>query len=184
MRHQQGFQSQSAPKISDNSDVLAMSHTQPSDHTFQSAHPSESDAARSAPNDVRALKSFLAARTPPMTPSKDEQLVASLPAKDSETAPWNSRVRNLSGPNSKQAGGGSLPYVSTLHKKSPSKSASTKRYSMSQSPGLMGTTALSSSKGSSRFLLTVVPPMHLPHDPPHPRTNPQCTGYGPPEHFK
>ncbi|GAA6003683.1 hypothetical protein JCM10207_003545 [Rhodosporidiobolus poonsookiae] len=37
---------------------------------------------------------------------------------------------------------------------------------------------------SSRFLLTVVPPQHLPHDPPHPRTNPQCSGYGPPEHFR
>ncbi|GJN94472.1 hypothetical protein Rhopal_007552-T1 [Rhodotorula paludigena] len=37
---------------------------------------------------------------------------------------------------------------------------------------------------SSRFLLTVVPPEHLPHDPPHPRTNPQCSGYGPPEHFR
>ncbi|GAA5892640.1 uncharacterized protein JCM6883_007422 [Sporobolomyces salmoneus] len=38
--------------------------------------------------------------------------------------------------------------------------------------------------GSSRYLLTVIPPSHLPHDPPHPRTNPQCSGYGPPEHFK
>ncbi|GAA5915338.1 hypothetical protein JCM8208_001702 [Rhodotorula glutinis] len=37
---------------------------------------------------------------------------------------------------------------------------------------------------SSRFLLTVVPPEHLPHDPPHPRTNPACSGYGPPEHFR
>ncbi|GAA5897256.1 hypothetical protein JCM6882_001828 [Rhodosporidiobolus microsporus] len=37
---------------------------------------------------------------------------------------------------------------------------------------------------SSRFLLTVVPPSHLPHDPPHPRTNPLCSGYGPPEHFR
>ncbi|GAA5870008.1 hypothetical protein JCM8547_001439 [Rhodosporidiobolus lusitaniae] len=37
---------------------------------------------------------------------------------------------------------------------------------------------------SSRFLLTVVPPSHLPHDPPHPRTGPSCSGYGPPEHFR
>ncbi|GAA5985411.1 hypothetical protein JCM10908_006965 [Rhodotorula pacifica] len=36
----------------------------------------------------------------------------------------------------------------------------------------------------SRFLLTVVPPTHLPHDPPHPRANPQASGYGPPEHFR
>ncbi|GAA5957520.1 hypothetical protein JCM21900_002691 [Sporobolomyces salmonicolor] len=37
---------------------------------------------------------------------------------------------------------------------------------------------------STRYLLTVIPPTHLPHDPPHPRTNPQCSGYGPPEHFR
>ncbi|BGP35521.1 hypothetical protein JCM10296v2_007359 [Rhodotorula toruloides] len=37
---------------------------------------------------------------------------------------------------------------------------------------------------SSRFLLTVVPPGHLPHDPPHPRSNPSASGYGPPEHFR
>ncbi|GAA5911675.1 hypothetical protein JCM5296_005870 [Sporobolomyces johnsonii] len=37
---------------------------------------------------------------------------------------------------------------------------------------------------STRYLLTVIPPAHLPHDPPHPRTNPQCSGYGPPEHFR
>ncbi|BGP43626.1 hypothetical protein JCM10450v2_007800 [Rhodotorula kratochvilovae] len=44
--------------------------------------------------------------------------------------------------------------------------------------------AASGMASSSRFLLTVVPPGHLPHDPPHPRTNPQCSGYGPPEHFR
>ncbi|GAA5970541.1 hypothetical protein JCM11641_007347 [Rhodosporidiobolus odoratus] len=48
----------------------------------------------------------------------------------------------------------------------------------STSPGQTGVGS------SSRFLLTVIPPSHLPHDPPHPRTNPQCSGYGPPEHFK
>ena len=37
---------------------------------------------------------------------------------------------------------------------------------------------------ASRFLLTVVPPMHLPHDPPHPRTSQACSGYGPPENFR
>ncbi|BGP27783.1 hypothetical protein JCM10295v2_006758 [Rhodotorula toruloides] len=37
---------------------------------------------------------------------------------------------------------------------------------------------------SSRFLLAVVPPGHLPHDPPHPRSNPSASGYGPPEHFR
>ncbi|GAA5848660.1 hypothetical protein JCM9279_002731 [Rhodotorula babjevae] len=42
----------------------------------------------------------------------------------------------------------------------------------------------SGTTSSSRFLLTVVPPEHLPHDPPHPRTNPACSGYGPPEHFR
>lgn len=37
---------------------------------------------------------------------------------------------------------------------------------------------------NTRFLLTVIPPSHLPHDPPHPKSNPNCSGYGPPEHFK
>lgn len=37
---------------------------------------------------------------------------------------------------------------------------------------------------TTRYLLTVIPPEHLPHDPPHPRTNPQCSGYGPPKHFR
>lgn len=44
--------------------------------------------------------------------------------------------------------------------------------------------AQSPAGGSSRFLLTVVPPSHLPHDPPHPRSNPSASGYGPPEHFR
>ncbi|KAM0788836.1 hypothetical protein ACM66B_002922 [Microbotryomycetes sp. NB124-2] len=35
-----------------------------------------------------------------------------------------------------------------------------------------------------KYLLTVIPPSHLPHDPPHPKSNPNCSGYGPPEHFK
>ena len=38
--------------------------------------------------------------------------------------------------------------------------------------------------GPSRFLLTVVPPLHLPHDPPHPRTSGACSGYGPPSQFR
>lgn len=38
--------------------------------------------------------------------------------------------------------------------------------------------------GPSRFLLTVVPPLHLPHDPPHPRTSQYCSGYGPPSQFR
>lgn len=51
--------------------------------------------------------------------------------------------------------------------------------------GLASATAAASGvNSSSRYLLTVIPPSHLPHDPPHPRTNPQCSGYGPPEHFK
>lgn len=36
----------------------------------------------------------------------------------------------------------------------------------------------------SNYLLTVVPPQHLPHDPPHPKTNPSSAAYGPPEHFR
>ncbi|KWU45499.1 hypothetical protein RHOSPDRAFT_32800 [Rhodotorula sp. JG-1b] len=42
----------------------------------------------------------------------------------------------------------------------------------------------SAAETGSRFLLTVVPPAHLPHDPPHPRANPQASGYGPPQHFR
>lgn len=38
--------------------------------------------------------------------------------------------------------------------------------------------------GPSRYLLTVVPPLHLPHDPPHPRTSGACSGYGPPSQFR
>ncbi|GAA6031161.1 hypothetical protein JCM8097_004034 [Rhodosporidiobolus ruineniae] len=69
-------------------------------------------------------------------------------------------------------------------------SSSRRNGSPSRGPGGLRPEALSSSNspsqaaGSSRFLLTVVPPKHLPHDPPHPRTNPQCSGYGPPEHFR
>jgi len=59
---------------------------------------------------------------------------------------------------------------------------------VSKSEGLSGGVAVSpapqGANNSSRYLLTVIPPSHLPHDPPHPRTNPQCSGYGPPEHFK
>lgn len=36
----------------------------------------------------------------------------------------------------------------------------------------------------SRYLLTVIPPISLPHDPPHPRTSPACAGYGPPNAFR
>ncbi|KAK4055634.1 hypothetical protein OIV83_000180 [Microbotryomycetes sp. JL201] len=35
-----------------------------------------------------------------------------------------------------------------------------------------------------KYLVTVIPPEHLPHDPPHPKSNPNCSGYGPPEHFR
>ncbi|KAG0140792.1 hypothetical protein CROQUDRAFT_99612 [Cronartium quercuum f. sp. fusiforme G11] len=36
----------------------------------------------------------------------------------------------------------------------------------------------------SRYLLTVIPPESLPHDPPHPRTSPACSGYGPAHAFR
>lgn len=39
-------------------------------------------------------------------------------------------------------------------------------------------------EAGSRYLLTVVPPAHLPHDPPHPRVSSACTGYGPPAAFR
>lgn len=50
--------------------------------------------------------------------------------------------------------------------------------------GLVGGPSTAGGSGASQFLLTVVPPMHLPHDPPHPRTSQACSGYGPPEYFR
>ncbi|KAL8290229.1 hypothetical protein RQP46_003168 [Phenoliferia psychrophenolica] len=50
--------------------------------------------------------------------------------------------------------------------------------------GLVGGPSSTGGTGASQFLLTVVPPMHLPHDPPHPRTSQACSGYGPPEYFR
>ncbi|KAH8930134.1 hypothetical protein BT69DRAFT_984665 [Atractiella rhizophila] len=35
-----------------------------------------------------------------------------------------------------------------------------------------------SKKDRSKYLITVIPPLHLPHDPPHPRTSPFSSGYG------
>lgn len=59
--------------------------------------------------------------------------------------------------------------------------------SVHQTPSSMfnaGGANKSAAETGSRFLLTVVPPAHLPHDPPHPRANPQASGYGPPQHFR
>ncbi|ORY91618.1 hypothetical protein BCR35DRAFT_323366 [Leucosporidium creatinivorum] len=47
-----------------------------------------------------------------------------------------------------------------------------------------GASPTAAAMSNTRFLLTVIPPSHLPHDPPHPKSNPNCSGYGPPEHFK
>ena len=38
--------------------------------------------------------------------------------------------------------------------------------------------------GPSKHLITVLPPAVIPHDPPHPRTSPFASGYGPPQNFK
>ncbi|GAA5967389.1 hypothetical protein JCM3765_000510 [Sporobolomyces pararoseus] len=69
---------------------------------------------------------------------------------------------------------------------SPGRSARNEGLSVSGGGGVSVSPAAPSqgTNSSSRYLLTVIPPSHLPHDPPHPRTNPQCSGYGPPEHFK
>ena len=40
------------------------------------------------------------------------------------------------------------------------------------------------SNAASRYLVTVLPPSNLPHDPPHPRTSTLCSGYGPPAKFR
>lgn len=57
--------------------------------------------------------------------------------------------------------------------------------------GLAGPYSANSSMNSnntshlpSKHLITVIPPDCLPHDPPHPRANPQASGYGPPANFK
>lgn len=68
---------------------------------------------------------------------------------------------------------------------SPGRPARNEGLSVSGGGGVSVSPAASQgANSSSRYLLTVIPPSHLPHDPPHPRTNPQCSGYGPPEHFK
>jgi len=36
----------------------------------------------------------------------------------------------------------------------------------------------------SRYLITVIPPITLPHDPPHPRISPFASGYGPAKNFQ
>ncbi|SCV70615.1 BQ2448_3377 [Microbotryum intermedium] len=58
------------------------------------------------------------------------------------------------------------------------------RTSMIGQHATTGAMASTSSSTGSRYLLTVIPPDHIPHDPPHPRTSQHCSGYGPPQHFK
>jgi len=41
-----------------------------------------------------------------------------------------------------------------------------------------------SQSSPSRHLITILPPAFLPHDPPHPRTSPFASGYGPPQNFR
>ncbi|GAA6062447.1 hypothetical protein JCM10212_003321 [Sporobolomyces blumeae] len=72
--------------------------------------------------------------------------------------------------------------ASTRRRVSPS--AASNRDGHGPGPGGSASAGLAEPFPASRYLLTVVPPSHLPHDPPHPRTNPQCSGYGPPEHFR
>lgn len=74
----------------------------------------------------------------------------------------------------------SLPYNTqqTSRLTSPPQ-ASTSVFSSSHSPNL----ASSTSRNASQFLITVIPPGHLPHDPPHPRTSPFCSGYSTPDKF-
>lgn len=92
-----------------------------------------------------------------------------------------------------------IPYNSSRLTSPPLASSSTftinaNRLNQSQSPNFLSTSSTKGSRsnaskisggtGPSQFLLTVVPPMHLPHDPPHPRTSSSCSGYGPQEHFR
>ncbi|GAA6054677.1 hypothetical protein JCM3770_006382 [Rhodotorula araucariae] len=80
-----------------------------------------------------------------------------------------------------------LGYTSSRRAGSPFRSAGGTSAAPLATASTSATTPAPTTSGmasSSRFLLTVVPPEHLPHDPPHPRTNPQCSGYGPPQHFR
>ncbi|GAA6004934.1 hypothetical protein JCM11491_002282 [Sporobolomyces phaffii] len=105
-------------------------------------------------------------RPSPLTPERPFRARSPLSPMDSATRPtptWNGQG-------------------SSLAKKglSPGRAARTE----GPAGGVAVSQAPQGANSSSRYLLTVIPPSHLPHDPPHPRTNPQCSGYGPPEHFK
>ncbi|KAK4702728.1 hypothetical protein P7C70_g3490, partial [Phenoliferia sp. Uapishka_3] len=81
-----------------------------------------------------------------------------------------------SGRSAGRTSSGGLPYSSFARGTSPGGRSNTGRFSLAPPPA--------AGSGASQFLLTVVPPMHLPHDPPHPRTSTACSGYGPPENFR
>ena len=80
--------------------------------------------------------------------------------------------------------GSGVPYNTFQGLGSPGGRSGAGRFSLSQGGGLVGGPSSAGGTGASQFLLTVVPPMHLPHDPPHPRTSQACSGYGPPEYFR
>ncbi|GAA5823529.1 hypothetical protein JCM11251_000668 [Rhodosporidiobolus azoricus] len=102
------------------------------------------------------VPSSSSSRLPPSTSS------ASLTGRSRQTLGYTSSLRRTGSPVRAAAGGRNDPAAPLV-------------------PSATNSPAMGS---SSRFLLTVVPPSHLPHDPPHPRTNPLCSGYGPPEHFR
>lgn len=68
-----------------------------------------------------------------------------------------------------------LPYSPTPHQASFNSTGTSSSRSLLQVPNGVN---------PSRYLLTVIPPQCLPHDPPHPRISPTCTGYGPPHAFR
>lgn len=70
----------------------------------------------------------------------------------------------------------SLPYNITPRRTTSAQYRQTASQSSGPQPSVPNT--------PSPFLLTVVPPMHLPHNPPHPRTSQMCSGYGPPDKFR
>lgn len=95
---------------------------------------------------------------------------------DSDTKP-NSRVQLLN--NSSTASAASSPLLRRASQPNHKLSISRRVSAASRHPAQL---AINSDMG--RFLVTVIPPEHLPHDPPHPKSNPNCTGYGPPAHFR
>lgn len=145
----------------------------------------------------------------PTTPDVgDERAIATVVGGNEVMNQQNSST-NLSGLASPAKAGSGMSYISSSaqqpnrasirpSRQSPSTSSVQSRFSLynravpesaraiyGASPSSVSQTySAGSSSLPSRHLITVIPPNTLPHDPPHPRANPQASGYGTPENFK